>query len=85
MGSATKVATKAAIAEARERARPMHEAWSELHDAFIDVVVPVGVEAGSQTAGARAVQAIAECTTRLREIEADLACERGVDDDEESA
>jgi hypothetical protein len=59
----------------------MREAWDELNEAFLDVVVQVvALEAGAQAAGARVAQAVAECATRLRDIAADLARERGFDD-----
>ena len=60
-----------------ERTQPLREAWDELHEAFLTVVLQVAVEAGAQAAGAQAVQALTECTRRLRDIAAD-----GVEGDE---
>ena len=54
-----------------ERTQPLREAWDELHEAFLTVVLQVAVEAGAQAAGAQAVQALTECTRRLRDIAAD--------------
>ena len=79
---------KAALQQAREQVLPIREAWDELNEAFRDMVVQVvALETGTQSAAARAVQAVAECATRLREIEADLKRERGfgLDDDDDEA
>ena len=61
-----------------ERTQPLREAWEELHEAFLTVAFQVALEAGAQAAGAQAVQAVTECTRRLREIAAD-----DVDEDED--
>ena len=62
---------------------PLCEAWEEMTDAFNIVTVELVFAAGSaQVAGAQALQAMTECTWRLREIAAGLERERGVDDEE---
>ena len=61
---------------ASERTQPLREAWEELHAAYRTVLLQVGFEAVSP--GAEAVQAMTECTRRLREIAADFP-----DDDED--
>jgi hypothetical protein len=66
---------------ASERTRPLREAWDELHEEFV-TVVRVAVEAGEQAAGAQAVQAVTECTRRLRDIVADFGFD-DVEDDED--
>jgi hypothetical protein len=71
----------AAKEEALERTQGLREAWDNLNAAFTDVVLHVAIERDAQRAGARAVQAIDECTRRLREVAADLS-ERRADDDE---
>lgn len=63
---------------AQERTRPLREAWDELRWVFQTVVIEVALNAKSQAAGAQAVQAMTECTRRLREIAADFP-----DDDED--
>jgi hypothetical protein len=65
---------------ASERTQPLREAWEELHAAYRTVLVQVGFEPVSQAAGAEALQAVTECTRRLREIAADF----GVDDEDEA-
>jgi hypothetical protein len=67
---------------ASERTRPLREAWDELHEEFVTVLVRVAVEAGEQAAGAQAVQAVTECTRRLRDIVADFGFD-DVEDDED--
>ncbi len=63
-----------------ERARPMREAWDELRDVYVDVLNVAVFE--QQAAGAQAVQALTECTRRLREIKAEFKVEDDEDDDE---
>ncbi len=64
-----------------ERTQPLREALDELHEAFLTVVVQVAAEAGAQAAGAQAVQAVTECTQRLRDIAAEFD---DVEDDDEA-
>jgi len=74
---------KAKSTAASERTQPLREAWDELHEACVTVVVQVAVEAGAQAAGAQAVQAVTECTRRLRDIAADFGFDDVEDDDVE--
>jgi hypothetical protein len=67
---------------ALERTQPLQEAWEELHEAYLTMVVQVAVDAGAQAAGAQAVQALTECTRRLDEIAADFGFDDDEDDDE---
>ena len=57
---------------AQERVKPLREAWEELRGAFTTVGIHVALEAESQAAGAQTVQAMTECTRRLREIVAEF-------------
>ncbi len=66
-----------------ERTQPLQEAWEELHEAFLTVVIQVAIEAeGAQAAGAQAVQTVTECTRRLRDIATDFGFDDVEDDDE---
>jgi hypothetical protein len=68
--------------QALERTQGLREAWDNLNQAFTDVVLHVAIERDSQRAGARAVQAVDECTRRLREVAAESPKRRADDDDD---
>jgi hypothetical protein len=65
-----------------ERARPLQEAWDELREEYVYVLTRVAVEAGQQAAGAQAVQALTECTRRLRDIVAEFYPPEDDEDDD---
>jgi hypothetical protein len=64
-----------------EEIRPVHEAWEELRREFQDLMI-ASAPTVSQAANAQAVQAMTECTRRLREIAAEFYPDDVEDDDE---
>jgi hypothetical protein len=66
----------------KEPVQPLQEALDELKEAYRDVAIWAGHREGWQAAGAQAVQAMTECTRRLREISAEYY---PVEDDEDDA
>jgi hypothetical protein len=56
-----------------EEVRPLFEALDDLKEVVqFDIAIRLGHRDGWQAAGAQAVQALTECTRRLREIAAEF-------------
>ena len=69
-----------------EEIRPVVEAWEELRREFQDLqIASASVPTMPQAAGSQAVQALTECTRRLREIGAEFFPVPDDDDDEDEA
>ncbi|MET4034932.1 MULTISPECIES: hypothetical protein [unclassified Bradyrhizobium] len=68
-----------------EAIRPVIEAWEELRFEFVELQIAwSGPPTVSQAANAQIVQAMTECTRRLREISAEFYPVEDDDDDDEA-